>query len=717
MSDKNKDTFVRQLDTADCGVACLASIIRYYGGDVPLERLRDYSGTRRQGTTLLGLYQAAQQLGFRPEGWQAESVAQFKASLRAPVILHVRFGEGPQERHLNHFLVCYAWDDNRQCFCIGDPAVGLVEYTEAALAQRWPSLALLTLAPTAQLGQAPPDTRRKRQWLYHLVQPDVPALAVATGLGLVTTVLGLATALFSQQLIDHLLPQRDFRRLWLGLGMLAGLLLVRAALGWLRGWLLARQGQDLSNRLTGRFFETLLYLPKRFFDGRKTGDFITRLNDTGRIQQAVNHLVGTMTINLLVVVAALGYVWLYSRLLGSCMLIYSMLYWLVARRFHQPILSGQRAVMGAAALNESQYIDTLQGIAEVKAAGQERFFAQLTQVAYGHLQAQGYWLRLVGLRFATAAEVLNAFFWVGTLAFTVSLVVHRALTLGELVAILSITGAMVPALTSLSLTVMQLQEARVAFERMYEYSKNEPELAEDEAAPALALQELAVQEVSFGFAGQPPLLDAVSLRLARGELLAIVGQSGTGKTTLFQLLQRFYEPSQGRVLVNGTEWQAITTRSWRRVVSAVAQHPKLFNGTLLDNVCLSDPTTGLEALVAFCREWGFDAYFEALPQGYYTALGEDGVALSGGQRQLVAFARALYARPQLLLLDEPTAAMDECMEQFVLRVLDRLRPTTSIILITHKLALVEGASQVWRLSQGHLQPLAASIIPTPQFLS
>ena len=694
---------MRQLDGSDCGVACLASVVRYHGGHVPLERLRALSGTTRQGTTLLGLYQAAGQSGFSVKGLQAESVAQLKASLTEPVILHVRLGEGLQERHLSHFLVCYAWNATRQRFVVGDPAVGIVQYSAAELEQRWPSRALLALQPTERLEQKTRDQRRQRQWLLALVRPDVPALAVATALGIVTTVLSLATAVFSQRLIDHLLPARDVRQLTIGLVLLSVVLLLRAGLSYLRGWLLARQSQDLSNRLTSSFFETLLHLPKPFFDSRQTGDFLTRLNDTGRIQQAVSYLTGTVIINLLVVVATLSYIGLYSGLLVGGMAAYMSLFALLAWRYSQPLLAAQRAVMGAAALNQSQYIDTLQGIAEVKATGQEGLFARLTQALYGHLQAAMLRLRQIGLRFSTAADVLSAVFTIGTLALAAWLVLRKTLSIGELVAVLTIVGSLVPAVVSLALTNIQLQEVRVAFERLYEYSKNEPERDKLAQAVPYDLQRLDVTDLSFSFAGRAPLFEKLSFSLRRGELVVLMGASGSGKTTLLQVLQRFYLPGAGHLVANGQDWLAVTTPTWRRLVGVVAQFPKLFNGTLLDNLLLSNPTAGRAAVEAFCGQWGFDTYFMALPQGYDTPLGEQGVALSGGQRQLVGLARVLFAQPQLLLLDEPTAALDEHTEQFVLTLLARLRPQMAVLLITHKPSLTHLSDRVYTLTAGYLQ--------------
>ena len=182
----------------------------------------------------------------------------------------------------------------------------------------------------------------------------------------------------------------------------------------------------------------------------------------------------------------------------------------------------------------------------------------------------------------------------------------------------------------------------------------------------------------------------------------MLGESGSGKSTLLQVLQRFYTPENGELLVNGQDWQQIDVPTWRTALGVIPQQIKLFSGTLLDNICLSHTANEAEAIVQFCHDYGFGTYFEQFPQGYLTILGEDGVNLSGGQRQLVALARALYRRPQLLLLDEPTAAMDRHTERFVLDMLTRIQEEVGILLITHKPQHAEFSTRTYRLDKGRL---------------
>jgi len=269
-----------------------------------------------------------------------------------------------------------------------------------------------------------------------------------------------------------------------------------------------------------------------------------------------------------------------------------------------------------------------------------------------------------------------------------------------------------------AMTNVQVQEAVVALDRLYEFTLLEPEFTppdkKETAMPLNAGQKGAAREggvvvpepfrqllldkVGFRFPGRKLLLQEVSLELRKGEIVAIAGESGQGKSTLMQVLQQFY-PYDGSVRCNGQELSGIDTPGWRDLIGVVPQDIAVFSGSLLANLCL-DRRADVERLLGFCREYGFDRYFEQWPQSYATILGEGGVALSGGQRQLLALARCLYAGPQLLLLDEPTSAMDAATERFVIGVLQRYREKAGILVISHKDSLTQLADRVYVLEGG-----------------
>ncbi|TAE31993.1 MAG: peptidase domain-containing ABC transporter [Cytophagales bacterium] len=697
-------TLVRQQDQSDCGVACLASLLRYYGSEARLERLRELSGTNRQGTSMLGLYQTANALGFEAEGMQADSVENLITDVSAPVILHITLIDETTGQQLEHYVVCYGWDAAEGQFLIGDPARGVVTYTRQKLADVWKSRILLTLAPTERLSLQADQKRLKRQWLLGLLRSDVPLLAMATGLGVLTAGLGLSTAIFSQKLLDEILPKHDTKRLLLGMGLLAVLLLARAGSVFLRGFLLNRQSRDFNNRLVQQFFDTLLYLPKSFFDNRRTGELIARLNDTARIQRSISYLTGAVVINLLLLLVCAGYIFTYSVPLGwatlLCMPLYGGLIW----RYDRIINQAQQAVMVASAHNESHYVDTLQGIDVIKVNNQQPFFSGLTARVYANYQQKLYDLGLIGLRVNLVAEVLGAILLSGLLAGAAWLVLGNTLKIGEMMAVLTLIGNVFPAVGALALTNLQVQEAGVAFDRMYDYVRCELEQQPTETPQTSSpIDSLQVKNLCFGFPGCPLLLDSLSFHLTKGELITIVGENGRGKSTLLQILQRFYQPESGSVWANGQAWTSWSVADWRSQLGVVPQSIKVFNGTVLENIGLQDTHERPEAVVQFCEAWGFAPFFEALPQSYLTLIGENGVQLSGGQQQLLALARALYRQPSLLLLDEPTASLDSETSTFVLKTLESCRQKMGILVITHKADLADLSDRTYQLIEGQLQ--------------
>lgn len=219
-----------QQGASDCGVACLASLLKYYGGEIRLERLRELSGTSQEGTTLLGLFQVANQIGFDADGMEADGTDNLK-DLENPVILHVLM-----EGNLQHYVVCYAWQDNH--FIIGDPANGIVDYSEEDLAKIWQSKALLQLIPNDNLVKTSTKLGIKKEWFLKMMEEDFTILGIATGLGIITAGLGISTALFSQRMIDDILPKHDTKRLIVGLVLLLMLLIAKNFVSYLWGFLI-----------------------------------------------------------------------------------------------------------------------------------------------------------------------------------------------------------------------------------------------------------------------------------------------------------------------------------------------------------------------------------------------------------------------------------------------------------------------------------------------
>ena len=689
---------IRQQDQSDCGVACLRSVLQYFNSDAPLERLRELSGTSRQGTTMLGLYQAANELGLQAAGYEAD--LQNLRSCTDISILHII-----KDGKLQHYVVCYGYDSAKGAFLIGDPADPQVQYWNPARVEAvWQSRIMLAIKPTPRLKLAAEHQSQRIQWILHLIREDLNILGIALAFGFAVAGLGLAMAVFSQQLIDRILPAQDALRLYAGLGLLLFLLLARSGLSYLRQLLLLRQSRDFNIRIIDYFYSALLFLPKPFFDNRKTGDLVARMNDTQRIQRTISRLIGSAMIDVLVVLIASGAILAYHWHIGLAALLWIPVFFGIVYRFNRPILRGQSAVMSTYAINESNYIDTIQGIGEIKTANKQAVFAQLTKNVYSFFQQSVFDLGKVGIRFSLATEIASAVFVVGVIAWSAVSVLNETLSIGGMIAILQMVGMVMASAGQLAIINIQLQEAKVAFDRMFEFTNIESEYDQESEQPKAQISDLVdlrIQHLAFRFPGRKRLLEDITMEVKKGEIIALLGENGCGKSTLLQILQKFYPPESGAIKANGIDLDLVGFVDWRHLIGVVPQQIKLFNGTLLDNILMGEPVGQSERLNTFFQYYGFDRYFAQLPQGYATLLGEGGVNLSGGQRQMVALARALYSLPQLLLLDEPTSALDRYTEGFVLQLLHTLKNNMAIVVATHRLKTARAADRIYLIEEGH----------------
>ena len=683
-------TFVLQQDQSDCGVACLLSIIKYYGGNHPIEQLRELSGTSRHGTTLLGLYQAANKLGFTALGNEANILALIDHG--APLILHVII-----EGRLQHYVVCYGFENG--VFVIGDPAKGIVNYSKEELTAIWESKSCLTLMPNKNFIKAKTIKQEKKYWFINLLKEDYKLISFSILLGLGIAVLGMAMAIFSQKLIDDILPSKEYNKLITGILLVAFLLLVRVFFTALRDYFLIRQSKDFNNRIIDSFYTALLHLPKPFFDTRKIGELVARLNDTQRVQRVISMVIGNVVINVLVTVSSLTFLFYYSWETGLIALISLPFYFMLLYSFNSRIISAQKEVMQGYAFSESNYINSMQGIATIKNNNRQTIFQKINQLIYGNFQQKAFNLGKIEVRLSIFSGVFSVFFLIGILIYTATQVFNESLLLGELMAVLGIAGSLLPSVASLALITIPINEAKVAFNRMYEFASIEKEISGSKSLSSF--HSLEIKNLSFRFAGRKQLLTSIDLNVKKSEFVAIVGESGSGKSTLGQIIQKFYSFEGGSITVNNSyDFSEIITEDWRSLVGVIPQEITIFSGNIIDNILLGSQEKPND-VVLFCKENGFEKFIEQLPQSYATIVGEEGVNLSGGQKQIIALARALYKKPQFLILDEATSAMDRNTEKFSMQLLSKYKENIGVLFISHRLHTLKNmADRIYVLEKG-----------------
>lgn len=671
-------SFVRQHDMTDCGAACLLSLIKYYGGDSSILHLREISGTSNTGTTLLGMYQAAQVMGFDAQGAEANGIPDLIEHGK-PCVLAVII-----DKVLSHYVVCYGYENGK--FVISDPAKGVMEMTEEELSAIWTKKCLL-LEPNDKFEKKESIVGKKKSWFLELIREDLGILGASIAVGVVVATLGMVMAVFSQKLVDEVLPSGNMTKLIAGLILVLFLLVAKVLINALRSRLLITQSKDFNNRIIQSFFSKLLHLPKNFFDTRKTGDMVARLNDTRRLQSVISTVVGDTVINALLAVVSIVFLFVYSWEVAVISLIFlPVFYWIIARN-NKTIISQQRDVMSSYAMTESGFINTINGVSEIKLFSKQDAFLKINNMLYSAFQEKNFTLGRTGIRIGISAGISSTVIQMGIIALCSFFVINGSMTTGTLMAVIGITGSLFGAIASLALVMIPVNEAKVAFDRMYEIvdAREEGNLLEVHPAEEYPAENLDISNVAFRFVGRKRLFENVSIHFEKGILTSIVGESGCGKSTLCQLLERFYFPEEGTITLDGMNINEISMEQWRSLVSVVPQEVYLYNGTVLENICFGNIPKDINEVVAFCQKYGFGKFIAELPNGLATLVGEEGINLSGGQKQLIAFARALYTPGKIFLFDEITSAMDRRTEKHICKILQELKKEHIIVFVTHRL--------------------------------
>lgn len=668
-------THTLQLDQSDCGPSCLLSIIKLYNGNSSVEKIRELSGTTKQGTTMLGMYQAANQLGLTAYGFEAD--IQELIDHKQPVILHVII-----ENKLQHYIVCYGYNE-KEGFLIGDPAVGIYLLSIQELEEKWTSKSFLALEPNKNFITEKADKKKQLKWFITLIEDDFKIIGISVLLGVFIAGLGMSMALFSQKLIDDILPSHNIKKLMSGLSLLTILLLARIAIAVLRQYFSLLQSKDFNSRINNSFVFSLLHLQKSFFDNRKTGDLVARLNDTQRIQSVIKMLSSTLIIDTLAAIISQVFLFSYSWKLGFFSLFYLPIYFFIIYRNNKKIMESQTEIMQSYAINESNYINTIQGISTIKNYNKQEIFKKLNEHIFANYQEKIFNLGKINITLSWQSGLASLIFLISILIYTSIEVFNKEIKIGELTAILGITGLLIPSIANLALISIPINEARIAYNRMYEFTSIEKE--NEEGFKIQEIDKISIQKLSFRFAGRSELFHDVNITVEKGKLTAIVGESGSGKSTLGQILQRFYSFENGKIIVdNKHELNEIGLKNYRDLLGVVPQEITIFNGNVIDNILLGESDTA-EKILTFITEYGFDIYFNQLPQGLMTIVGEEGINLSGGQKQLIALARALYKKPQFLILDEATSSMDRKTENFTFHLLQKVKRNCAVLFISHRL--------------------------------
>ncbi|HVT73906.1 MAG TPA: peptidase domain-containing ABC transporter [Lacunisphaera sp.] len=691
----------RQRDVTDCGAASLGFVAAHYGKVLSIARLRQIAGTNQRGSTALGLVEAARQLGFTAKG--VKGPVEALGAIPLPAIAHCLI-----DQRLLHYVVLVDWTPRYAR--VMDPAVGRVEkWPRAKFESVWTGI-LILLAPDGGF-QPGHHTESPAQRLWRLLQPHRAMIAQAFFGAVVTTILGLSMAIYVEKIVDQVIPDGNRQLLnLLGVVMLC-ILGFKLLLGWLQSLLSIRTAQRIDATLMLGYYRHLLRLPQAFFDTMRVGEITSRVGDAIKIRNFLNVSLLSLLLNPLILLFTLVAMFFWSWKLAVLSLAVlpgnAAIYWLVDR------LNGryQRQLMERGADFGAQLVESLHAQPVLRRFRLEDYAALRTENRLVRLLRIVWRTSLVGAGSNTAATLVNQAYLIGLLWLGAGLVLRAGLSPGQLMSCYTLAGYLTGPVGALIGLNASVQETLIATDRLFELMdlELEPDQGTIEFTAAHA-QEIRLEQVSFKHAGRAATLQDMTLSLPPGRITALVGASGCGKSTLLALLQRLYLPVAGRILIGGIDVRYFRLASLRQHLAVVTQQTHLLSGTVLENLAPGENQPDMERLLGICRDLGLLGFIEQLPQGFFTYLNENGMNLSGGQRQRLAMARALYSGAPILLLDEPSSALDAGSEEALALRLRELcdGKGKTIILAAHSSRLTAVADLVVTLAEGRILSVSAA---------
>ena len=698
-----------QLDAMDCGPTCLRMIAKHYGRNYTLQTLRSKSFITREGVSMLGISDAAENIGFRTTGLRTtfEQLAEEKPF---PCILHW---------NQNHFVVCYdiKKKKNNYHIKISDPASGRYELNKEEFLKCWISTktggkdsgTVLLLEPTPEFYEKEDEkyvsNKNLRYFAGYLKPHKNQLVQLVIGMG-AASILQLIFPFLTQSMVDNGIGNSNLSFITLILIAQLILFVTQLAVEFIRSWIMLHMNTRINIALISDFLAKLLKLPLRFFDTKMVGDIMQRIGDHARIEA---FLTGSslMTFfsffNFIIFAFILAY---YSFTILTIFIIGNTLYvlWILLFMKYRRELDFKR--FSQASSEKSNLFQLISGIQEIKLNNcekQERWKWERIQIKLFKISikglALGQYQQSGSVFFSQLTSLLISFV-------AAKSVIDGNITLGMMMSISYIIGQLSAPVGQLIGFIQSFQDAQISLERLNEiHSEEDEEQTIDNKMDYISENKtISIENLSFSYDGadRDYVLEDINLIIPENKITAIVGASGSGKTTLIKLMMGFYQPNKGDIKIGEFSSKNINPHLWRQKSGVVMQDGFIFSDTIANNIAVSEEIIDNKRLARAAEIANIKEYIDTLPLGYNTKIGMEGNGLSQGQKQRILIARAVYKNPDFIFFDEATNALDAKNERQIIDNLSEFYKGRTVVVVAHRLSTVQHAGKIVVLDNGKI---------------
>ncbi|MFC5500098.1 peptidase domain-containing ABC transporter [Caenimonas terrae] len=675
-----------QTEAAECGLVCLAMVAGYHGYRTDLANLRTRFAVSLKGLNLSQLIQIAgrMEMSCRPLRADLEALGR----LNLPVILHW---------NLNHYVVLK--QVRRDRLVIHDPALGLQILTYEEASKHFTGVAL-ELEPTLKFAKREERSSMRLRGLMGRVRGLGSSLVQVLALALALEIFAMVGPFLMQWIVDDALVSGDKDLLTVIVTGILLLALLRTVVALVRSWVLLHLGSSLNLQWTSNVMNHLLRLPTSFFEKRHIGDIVSRFGAVSAIQQTLTTGLVTAILDGLMAVTTLVMMFIYSPSLAAIALGAVVLYGLLRLLRYDALRTASQGQIVRLARQQSHFMETVRGIQAIKLFNRQadratRFLKMTVDSTNSGIEIQ---------RLSIAFQAINTLLvgiegalilWLGSRS-----VLDRSFTVGMLIAFISYKDQFTTRIMSLIDKGIDVRMLRLHAERLSDIvlAKPEPDLPRPFFSSETVETTIELRNIRFRYAdGEPWIIDGLSLTIAKGESVVLVGGSGCGKTTLLKIMLGQLEPVEGEVLIGGIPLKQLGLTYYRSMIGVVMQDDRLFAGSLADNISFFDEAPDQQYIEECAKLARIHEEIGKMPMGYNSLVGDMGTSLSGGQKQRVVLARALYKRPSFIFLDEATSHLDTRLEDDINAAISRLSLTR--VVVAHRPETIRASGRVVSLSR------------------
>lgn len=690
----------RQSDSNDCGPTCLRIVSKYFGKDVDLISVRKNCFIGKKGVSMAGIAYAAEQIGFETH---AAKISLEELHKKAPLPCIVHWNE-------NHFLVVYKI--SKSFVWISDPESGKLKLTMKDFNNSWANKysghgIVMILEPNSNFYAL--KLKRKSQSLKYLFNyfSIHKKLFKQLFFGLfISTIIQLALPFLTQSIVDYGIENQNFRFVTLIIVGQLFLVLSHSAIEIIRDWILLHISTRVNLKMLSDFLNKLMILPISFFEKRTTGDIIQRVQDNDRIEEFITG--GSMGFlfditNIFLFGIILFY---YSTSIFLIFLSGTFIYVLWTLAFMSKTESYDTNYFKSKSNVKNKILQIINGIRDIKLNGSHQRRKNEWYKAYVELfKINIRYLRIIQLQ-THGGKILNDIKNIIIVFMAARLVINGDLTLGGMLAIQFIIGELNVPIQNISQFVLSYQKAALSLGRLLEIQNIDSEFENHNQTNDSTKGNISLEKVSlrYGEPGTAFALQDISLKIPRGKVTAIVGPSGSGKTSLLKLLLKFYDVTNGSIKVDDTDLFEIDTKSWRDRCAVVLQDGSLFNDTISNNITESRSTFPLDRkkFHEAVSKANLVDLIDGLPHKANTRIGENGNTLSGGEKQRLLIARAIYKDPEFFFFDEATSSLDSLNESEITKNLESTFEDKTVVIIAHRFSTIKNADNIIVLDKGKL---------------